>query len=61
MEKLHRQVHQEISDNNLILIPNNRSGMTKSIKTTKIEHEKNLNLRKYKNALASLFKESENN
>jgi hypothetical protein len=35
--------------------------MTKSIKTTKIEYEKNLNLRKYKNALASLFKESENN
>ena len=35
--------------------------MTKSIKTTKIEHEKNLNLRKYKNALASLFRESENN
>ena len=26
-----------------------------------IEHEKNINLRKYKNALVNLFKESENN
>jgi hypothetical protein len=45
----------------LIHIPNNRSGMTRSIKSTKIEHEKNINLRKYKNALASLFKEADNN